>query len=250
MSGQLLGLAVAGINLGFQSLIVKPKRSMGPFDDYVTIEELHTDAMEITDHPIEQGALISDHAYMRPPELVIKAGWSNSKTTTNPLTSIVGDAISQVTSGAPGLLVGAVRGITQPLVDGVNGLLNTSGLVKQSIGLGQGTNQINATYGKLRALQEGREPFDVFTGKRVYANMLIKSLITTTDKNTENILNITITLRAVTLVGTRLLTAAPVAAQKSPEVTEPIMLAGARALIPATKINNLSAYISLGRSFF
>ena len=218
MSGQLTGLILAGANLGYQSLIVKPKRAIGPFDNYVTTEERHSDAMEITDHPIEQGALISDHAYLRPPELVIKAGWSNSQPD-------------------PGALPGVLGGLS--------GLAATPAKFMQSIGLGQSTNQVKDIYDKLLALQASRVPFLVFTGKRLYQNMLIKSLITTTDKSNENILSITITLRAVTLVSTRLLTAAPDTAQKDPGATGGVSLAGNRALIPAAKINVPAANSSI-----
>jgi hypothetical protein len=46
----------------------------------VMIEEQHNDALEITDHPVEQltgnTGFISDHAYNRPSEVTITYGWS------------------------------------------------------------------------------------------------------------------------------------------------------------------------------
>ena len=45
----------------------------------VTVEELHDDDLVITQHPVEQGAIISDHAYKLPPEVRIRCGWSNSR---------------------------------------------------------------------------------------------------------------------------------------------------------------------------
>lgn len=53
-------------------------RNIGGFVANVTIEEDHNDEIEISDHPVEQGAEVSDHAYKRPPTVVITAGWSNS----------------------------------------------------------------------------------------------------------------------------------------------------------------------------
>jgi hypothetical protein len=44
---------------------------MGLFAD-VTIEEQHSDELNITEHPVETGSPISDHAYMTPPEVTIK----------------------------------------------------------------------------------------------------------------------------------------------------------------------------------
>lgn len=43
-----------------------PKRQIGPFSATVTLEEIANDDMEISQHPVQQGATISDHAFMRP----------------------------------------------------------------------------------------------------------------------------------------------------------------------------------------
>jgi hypothetical protein len=40
------------------------------------LEEIHTDQMEITTHPIQEGTVISDHAYKQPTELVLTYVWS------------------------------------------------------------------------------------------------------------------------------------------------------------------------------
>lgn len=53
-------------------------RRFGSFIAYLTIEENHADELAITDHPVERGAAISDHAYKRPAQVTIRAGWSNS----------------------------------------------------------------------------------------------------------------------------------------------------------------------------
>lgn len=58
------------------TLIVK--RQIGNLIAQVTIEENHLDELQITDHPVEQGAVITDHSFKRPAEVTIKAGWSNS----------------------------------------------------------------------------------------------------------------------------------------------------------------------------
>jgi hypothetical protein len=64
------------------SAFFSPKRSinspLGNFHLYVTIEEQHHDEMVITDHPVEQGAAITDHAYKKPAELTLTIGWTNS----------------------------------------------------------------------------------------------------------------------------------------------------------------------------
>ena len=42
------------------------------------IEENHQDEIAITEHPVEQGASITDHAYIKPAEVTLRWGWSNS----------------------------------------------------------------------------------------------------------------------------------------------------------------------------
>lgn len=53
-------------------------RNIGGIVAQVTIEEIHHDEVVITEHPVERGAAIADHAFKRPAEVVITAGWSNS----------------------------------------------------------------------------------------------------------------------------------------------------------------------------
>jgi len=49
-----------------------PKRAIGQFQARVTVEEIADDSLEITQHPIEQGASITDHAYVKPAMLRIE----------------------------------------------------------------------------------------------------------------------------------------------------------------------------------
>lgn len=127
-----------------QAVYVRPQRSIGGILMDVTVEESHTDELEITEHPVEQGAAVTDHAYVKPSTVTIKAG--------------VSDASNKATAGD-----------------------------KRSA----------AVYNALLKLQGTREPFDVVTGKRVYKNMLIKSLAVTTDQTTENVLSVTAELQQI-----------------------------------------------------
>ena len=53
-------------------------RNLGGIVFAVVIEESHEDKVSITEHPVEQGAKISDHAYVEPASLTIRAGHSDS----------------------------------------------------------------------------------------------------------------------------------------------------------------------------
>jgi hypothetical protein len=58
--------------------MVKVIRSLNGITPDVTIEEQHQDLLQITDHPVEQGAMISDHAVKLPAEVVVTYGWADS----------------------------------------------------------------------------------------------------------------------------------------------------------------------------
>lgn len=58
-----------------------PRRIISPsqtFQDYLTINESPEDEAVITEHPVEMGAIMSDHIYLRPPTLHLRLGWSNA----------------------------------------------------------------------------------------------------------------------------------------------------------------------------
>jgi hypothetical protein len=202
-----IGFVRAGLTLGLSSLSTKPKRGFSDIQPYITLEETHQDEIDITDHPIEQGASISDHALKRPAEVTIKIAWSNS-------------------TPAPG-----VGGLVNSLLLGATSLIKTPKIIQSAL-LGKGVNQVPAIYQRLLAIQEERKPIDVFTGKRVYKNMMLKTLTTQTDKTSENILSVTITFRQVILVATTLVAVqAPAIAQAAPKTTLGAISAGAKSLL-------------------
>lgn len=73
----LSGLGVAGLILS-DYLLPGPRRSIGGIVATITIEEDHRDTLVITEHPVEQGATITDHAYKQPSEVRLRVGWSSA----------------------------------------------------------------------------------------------------------------------------------------------------------------------------
>jgi hypothetical protein len=61
-----------------ETVYVRPVRSIGGLIMDVTIEESHSDELDITDHPVENGADITDHAIILPSSVTIRAGVSDS----------------------------------------------------------------------------------------------------------------------------------------------------------------------------
>jgi hypothetical protein len=167
--------------------LFRPHRSIGPLQAMVTIQEDHHDEIAITDHPVEYMANISDHAIKLPSELRIRAGWSKSPNLTGP---------------------------------GVNALFALDdNLVNAVLGPGGALDYTQIVYQQLRALQLQRIPMDVITGKRIYVNMLIQSLSTTTTQETENALLVDIVLREV-IITTTYVQQIGSANQQSPELTK------------------------------
>jgi hypothetical protein len=184
---------------------------MGPFEAYVTISERHHDEMDIVEHPVEQGARISDHAYKLPPEVVIECGWSNSPRV--PAWGKGGGLIAAAT----GTLAG----------------LGSFGAAQAAVITGNSPDQVRDIYNRLLKLQESVTLIDVVTGKRTYSNMLVRSIIVETDQKTEHILRATITLRQVLIATVRVVAiAAPAEDQQDPHSTLPVEDKGTKQLNP------------------
>ena len=60
------------------ALISTSSRSLGGIIPDVVIEETHRDSLIITQHPVEKGAAITDHAFLRPAEVEMRCGFSNA----------------------------------------------------------------------------------------------------------------------------------------------------------------------------
>ncbi|QSW13238.1 hypothetical protein J1F62_20560 [Klebsiella michiganensis] len=58
------------------TLFQQQTRRFGLIVPSVVISEKHNDTLEITEHPVEVGAAISDHAYRRPSEVVMQVGFA------------------------------------------------------------------------------------------------------------------------------------------------------------------------------
>lgn len=52
-----------------QPVVVRPRRRIATFDMMVVLKESATDNLEITRHPVQDGASITDHAFLQPKEL-------------------------------------------------------------------------------------------------------------------------------------------------------------------------------------
>ncbi|AUG99753.1 hypothetical protein CWC46_07910 [Prodigiosinella confusarubida] len=145
------------------TLFQQQSRKIGVMVPSVVVSERHSDALEITEHPVEKptssaAGFVADHAYRRPSEVVMEVGFAGGGS----------------------------------LLD----LLDTSNL---GISLGLSPKEVYASF---LDMQRNRELLDVTTGKRQYINMLLRAIEVTTDKTTENVLSAVLTLRELILTST------------------------------------------------
>lgn len=61
-----------------ENVLIRKGRSIAGIIPQVVIQEHHRDELEITKHPVEQGAAITDHAFSQPSTCTMRCGWSNS----------------------------------------------------------------------------------------------------------------------------------------------------------------------------
>lgn len=204
------GLVAAAAQLGLETIMIKPRRAIGAFEAHVTISERHHDDLDIVDHPVEQGAQISDHAFKRPPEVIIDCAWSDTPRPAN----------------------------------GFGGSLNAAVTGTQSLITGNSVDQVRDVYQKLLALQASVELIDVVTGKRSYQNCLVKSITVETDKESEHVLRVTAVIRQVMIATVRVVAiSAPRENQLAPGTTLPIFNKGVKQLNPNANNFNLPAAI-------
>lgn len=67
---------LAGVNV-LQTVLFKQGRSIAGVIPNVVVSETHTDELTITNHPVEQGAAITDHAFKNPAQVNVTYGFSD-----------------------------------------------------------------------------------------------------------------------------------------------------------------------------
>lgn len=102
---------------------------------------------------------------------------------------------------------------------------------------GGNPNYVQDIYAQFLGLQRSREPFDIFTGKRAYRNMLIHRLHQHTDQKVENALIMSVECREIILTETQTVTVPSAKDMKNPASNAPTGNAGAQSLQPGDGFN-------------
>jgi len=99
----------------------KPKnRSIGGIVAEGTIEETGTDDIQITEHPVEQGSPIADHAFKRPCTINIRAGWSTAGSFDLSETGVYGRLLSWQVMFLPFDVVTGKRSYSNMLIERIS----------------------------------------------------------------------------------------------------------------------------------
>ncbi|EMP7436801.1 phage baseplate protein [Klebsiella pneumoniae] len=178
------------------TLFQQNSRRIGLMVPSVVVSEKHTDMLEITEHPVE-----------RP-----------------------------TSAGAGFIADHAYRRPSEVVMEigfaGGGSLLDFYDI--RNIGLSTPLNSMGPkeVYAELLNMQQGKQLLDVTTGKRLYKNMLIRSLEVTTDRTTENVLSATVTLREVIITQTKSIKVADKADMKYGVNTSAVINTGTKTPVP------------------
>lgn len=157
----------------------------------VVVSEHGNDRLRITRNPVEQGSTISDHAFKEPAQIEIRAGWAFS----------------------------AQPGYLSFLPPPFNTLSTPLPLITDS-------SFLSSLYKTLLQVQYFRAFVTVVTGKRVYKNMLMQSLLVTTNHETENVLMFSAVFEEILLAVTQIVSVPDASVMKTPQLNGATMNQG------------------------
>ena len=178
------------------TLFQQNSRRIGLMVPSVVVSEKHTDMLEITEHPVERPTSAG-------------AGFIADHAYRRP-----SEVVMEIGFAGGGSLLDFydTRNI------GMSTPLNSMGPKE--------------VYAELLKMQRERQLLDVTTGKRLYKNMLVRSLDVTTDRTTENVLSATVTLREVIITQTKSITVADKADMKLGVNTSAVINTGTKTTVP------------------
>lgn len=65
------------LNAPLQPITIRPRRNIGGIEATVTMSERSTDEVEITKHPVQRGADVTDNAFKKQALVDIEAMWND-----------------------------------------------------------------------------------------------------------------------------------------------------------------------------
>lgn len=171
----------------------------------IVLEQTHTDRIEASRFPIEDGAPVTDHAYKLPPGVRLRCGWSNSDI----------EAAQQIVSG---------------IVSDFKSAGSVSAGISKVISDGRmaAATYIDGIYSRLLALQASLSLFDLTTMRRKYPHMLMTNLELITDPQTAQAIIVEATFEQFIIVSTLASQLPAMANQANPASTAEVQNTGAQ----------------------
>jgi len=154
------------------------------FDAVMRVE--HTKALRITEHPLQTGANISDHAFMLPAYVTLEISMSDTMATVIPGqfgVPSLGSIATKLGIATANSLTGGTAGKYLQLLTGLT-----------SAAFPRPSKSVNA-YQVLKQLQALRLPLSLVTRLDVYENMLIEQITAPDDYTTSSGLKAIVTLK-------------------------------------------------------
>lgn len=146
---------------------IGPKLRIAEFDVEVCLSEEHSQPLQVTTNPVEEGVDISDHVQILPETLIIKGMVSNTP----------------------------VR-----FLSGLRSLIDLANFDGE--GNFEGENRAFQAYSLLSDIRNEREVVEIQTGFQFFENMMLTNLQRTRDKDSGNALFFTATFQEVVIVQT------------------------------------------------
>ena len=151
--------------MSISRLFVKPRRSIGGITMDAVLSESHNTQLQISSHPVELGAEISDHAFLKPDELYL-----TGEVTDTPLNLA---AFGEI-------------------LNNINNLFGSS--------TNENETRSTQAYQAFRAMQRTRQFIDIQTGLHLYQDCLIETLGVTQDADSSRSVTLVMKLRQVIIV--------------------------------------------------
>lgn len=167
----------------------KRKGQIGLVQMDATLSEVHTSEAAVTEHPVEEGANISDHIRRLPEEVEING----------------------VVSNTPIVFLASIAA-ESPIENDITPVTDRAGLA----------------YAELTRIQDAGELVTVVTTLRDYENMALTSLVVNRDAQSGNVMNAQLSLREIIVAETQGVEApTPVTKSNKPPIDQGTQTAGA-----------------------
>lgn len=168
--------------------------SISPMILDATLKENFTATAEPTQHPVENGADVTDHIVIRPNGLSL-----SGKITETPFAGVADlvKAAGATIGSAVGAALGPFGAAAGAVVGGIGGKSLASSI------FGSSDRVLSAVAAEFVKLRDARQPVDIQTGLQLYKNYALASFSCTRDQKTGGSINVDLEFREIIFVASQ-----------------------------------------------